>query len=96
MKKSSRLWFSVAFVLAGAGFLLPLWGLSALGVIVAALAGQWVFAVFLGILLDVANGAPTGHLQFLFFPFTIVALMTMLVRTIAQRYLLKKTPQERI
>ncbi len=75
---------------------MPLWPLSVLGTVIAALSGRWIFAVLMGLLLDIAWGAPTGALGFVFFPFTIVALLCVVARYWGGHYFLDKNPQERI
>ncbi len=75
---------------------MPLWPLSVVGVVLAALSGRWIFAVIVGLMLDLAWGAPTGMYRYLFFPFTIVALVGFIVRYWGSRYFLDKNPQERI
>ncbi len=75
---------------------MPFWPLSVVGVVLAALSGRWIFAVIVGLMLDLAWGAPTGMYRYLFFPFTIVALAGFIVRYWGSRYFLDKNPQERI
>lgn len=88
MKKS---WiYSFSFVLAGAGFLLPFWPLSVAGILLAALAGRWIFAVCVGLLLDVAWGMPTGVLHYLLLPFTFLALLAALGRYLFAGYFLDR------
>lgn len=84
-----RVIVALACVLAAAGFLLPLWQIALVGVAIAALSGQWLAAVIIGLLLDIAYGAPVGRLHFLYFPFTIFALVTALVRHYATAYIRK-------
>lgn len=72
---ASTVLLTLSAALALIGFLLPFWPLALLGVAIAALAGRWVFAVVLGILLDAAYGAPTGAWHVLYAPFTIFALI---------------------
>lgn len=94
MSSVSRYLYAVTFALAGAGFLVPFWPLSVAGVAIAALSGRWVFAIIVGLLLDIAWGAPTGTMHLLFFPFTLLALICALLRIFGGRYLLDKQPQE--
>ncbi len=96
MSQSSRWIYAVTFLLASAGFLVPFWPLSVAGVLIAALSGRWIFGVILGLLLDLAWGAPTGTLRYLFFPFTILALTGFLARYWGSAYFLDKNPQEKI
>lgn len=96
MSKSSRWIFAVSFLFGAAGFLLPFWPLSVVGVLLAALTGRSIFAVIMGILLDIALGAPTSTAKFLLFPFTIVALLGVIAQYWGSYYFLDKSPQERL
>ena len=96
MSQSSRWMYAVTFLLASSGFLVPFWPLSVLGVLLAALSGRWIFGVILGLLLDLAWGAPTGTLRYFFFPFTIVALVGLIARYYGSRYFLDKNPQGKL
>ena len=86
--------YAATFVLAAAGFLVPFWPLSVVGVAIAALSQRWLFALALGLLLDVAWGAPTGLMQYLFFPFALLALLCALLRLWSSRYLFDRAVQE--
>lgn len=86
----------MTFILASAGFLVPFWPLSVAGVAIAALSGRWIFAVIVGLLLDIAWGAPTGAYQYIFFPFTMLALVCILARHWGGRYFFDRNPQEKI
>ena len=77
----STYWVSlVSFIIAAVGFLLPFWPLTAVGVLLAALSGRWFFAILLGLLIDVAYGAPVGRFYFLYVPFTLLAVVGALAR----------------
>ena len=82
--------------LSGAGLVLLFWPLSLLGVVFAGLFSSSTLAILLGILFDVAYGPPSGILHFLYFPFTTSALLAILLRLFGARFLLGKTPQERL
>ncbi|MSR71039.1 hypothetical protein EXS62_03315 [Candidatus Kaiserbacteria bacterium] len=94
MTQTSRWIYAVTFLLGAAGFLLPFWPLSVLGVALCALSGRWLFAVAMGLLFDIAFGAPTGAWHFFFFPFTVLALLCGLARVWGGRYFLDRQPQE--
>ncbi|OGC86068.1 hypothetical protein A3D70_00875 [Candidatus Adlerbacteria bacterium RIFCSPHIGHO2_02_FULL_54_18] len=94
MTASSRWIYAVTFLLAAAGFLLPFWPLTVVGIVLCALSGRWLFAVAVALLFDVAWGAPTGAGHFLLFPFTALALVAGLARLIGGHYFLDKSPQE--
>jgi hypothetical protein len=96
MTPNSRWIYAVSFALGATGFLLPLWPLSVLGVLLCALSGRFIFALFMGLLLDLAWGAPTGTARFLFFPFFAVALVAALGRYFGGRFLFDRRPQERL
>jgi hypothetical protein len=85
-----------SFAIAALGFLIPFWPLSALGILIAGLSGRWWLALIMGILFDAAYGAPVGRLHYLYVPFTLLALLSILIRIIAQKYLLSKSHQEHL
>jgi hypothetical protein len=74
MRKSLTLVIIASCLLVGAGFLIPLWPLAALGILLAAASGRYFVAIALGLLLDVAYGAPVGSMHFMYAPFTLLAL----------------------
>ncbi len=43
-----------SFALSAIGFLLPFWPLAVVGILLAALSGRVVFAIAIGLLLDIA------------------------------------------
>ena len=96
MTQSSRWIYAITFLLAAAGVLLPFWPLSVVGILIAALSGRWIFAVLVALLVDLAWGAPTGTLHFLYFPFTLLALAAAAARMWGGRYFLDKHPQEKL
>lgn len=93
---SQRFLLALFFMLAALGFLLPFWPLSVAGIVLAALWGRWFSALLIGLLLDLAWGAPVGLAQFLYFPFTLIAVVAALARLWVARYLLDRAPQEKI
>src|SRR3989344_5023223 len=96
MKYENQLILPGLFLLAAAGFLLPFWPLSAFAIVLAGLLRWSVFAFALGLLLDIAWGAPTGVLEVLMFPFTLLAFCSILARIFASRYLLRKSLPEKL
>jgi|GEM_PF-1577885 len=97
MKPSHQRWLlAVLFALAAGGFLLPLWPLSLLAIIVAAVWGRWVFAIIIGLLLDLAWGAPIGLVHYFYFPFTLAAVVASLGRLWIARYFLNRNSQDRL
>jgi len=80
MDMNTRWIVAVSFALAAAGFLLPFWPISMIGIVLAAASGRYVAAVTIGLLLDIAYGAPIGHWRFLYVPFTLLGLITSLFR----------------
>lgn len=96
MTKTSRWIYATTFLLASAGLLLPWWPLSVLGVVGAAVSGRWIFAVLVGLLLDIAWGAPVGLYRYLFFPFTILALVGYVLHYWGGRYFFDRNKQEKI
>ncbi len=94
--KDRNLIFALSFLCAATGFLIPFWPLTVVGVVGAALFGQYIFAVVLGVLLDLAYGSPTGFLHYLFFPFTILSAASIVLRILGKKYLFRKAPQEHL
>ena len=92
MSTNATRWIlALSFALAAVGFLLPLWPLTLMGIAIAALSGRWIFAVIIGLLLDVAYGTPVGRWHFLYFPFTIFAFVAALIRYYASAYIRKSS-----
>lgn len=96
MNISNRWMIAIGFLIASTGFLLELWPVALVGVVAMACIGRGWYAIPAGFLLDLAYGEPVGWLSYLFFPFTIVALIVVVVRFWMGRYFLDKTSQERI
>lgn len=96
MTNNTRLITAVAFILAALGFMLPLWPLCITGIALLALSGRMVFAIGLGVLLDVAYGVPVGRFAWAVFPFTLCALGLSIVRFVASRYLLDKNIPDKL
>ncbi len=86
--------FIISFLLLSGGFVIGYWEVSLLGILVAGGAGMPLAAVGLGLLLDIAYGAPTGLAQYLFFPFTIAGLISIALRWLALRFMLTRSTQE--
>lgn len=87
MKDPATRWiWAVSFICAAAGFLLPWWPLSVVGILLAAFAGRYFFAIALGLLLDVAYGAPVGRWHVLYFPFALLGIAAAAVRYWGVRY----------
>lgn len=91
MSKASRVIYASSFVVAAAGFLIPFWPLSLVGIAIAALCGRYIFAVIVALLLDVAWGVPVGILHYLYFPFTIFAIVISLVYRVSAQYFLDRS-----
>lgn len=94
MSLTTRYIYAITFIITAVGFLLPFWPLMVLGIIVAALSGRYLFAVFMALLVDIGSGLPLGVLRYLFVPFTILAIVAALVRVFGERYFLDKTPPD--
>jgi hypothetical protein len=84
------------FVLAALGFVLPFWPLSALGVALIALWGRWLIALFIGLLLDLAWGAPLGLFHIIYFPFALLAVVAALARLLGAKYFINRNPPEHL
>ena len=89
--QSKRNQIAIAFVLVAGGFLVSFWPLSVLGILFVAGMGRWVSAILLGLLLDIAYGAPIGFIHFIYFPFTLLALAAAGVRLFVLHYMRKSS-----
>jgi hypothetical protein len=76
----------ISFILMALGFLLPFWPLGLLGILLAAASGRYIAAIAMGLLLDVAFGAPVGRWSFLYVPFTLFAAATSALRYYLSSY----------
>lgn len=81
---------SVALMLLLGGLLLPLWELSAASIVFAGLTGRTFLSIAIGIGLDSIYGPPVGPLSFIPFPFTILALVLIVVYKTGGRFLFTK------
>lgn len=93
---ASRWIYAVSTLLVAMGFLLPFWPVSVAGILLCGLSGRVVGGIFLGLLLDLAWGAPTGTAHLLFFPMTALAIASLLLRYFGMRYVLDRAPQEHL
>ncbi len=96
MNNNKKIVYAACFLLTASGFLLSWWPLAIAGVIIAALLGSYIFALFVGLLLDLAYGAPLGLMHYLFFPCTLTAALSIAARVVGMRYLFQKAPQEHV
>ena len=94
--KYNRWLLALIFVVTAGGFLLEWWPVAMLGVVAMGFVGRGYFAPPLGLLLDLAYGAPVGFVVPLFFPFTILGLFVVVGRYVAERYLLDRASRDRI
>ncbi|MDO8548464.1 MAG: hypothetical protein Q7R71_02215 [bacterium] len=91
MMQSTTTWIvATSFLIATAGFLLPFWPLTVVGIGLCALSGRFLFAIAIGLLLDVGYGAPVGPWHALYVPFTLCALLFSALCMIGERYMLKR------
>lgn len=97
MKNRNRnLILAIAFLCAASGFIINFWPLEVVGIVGAALLGHYIFALLVGVMLDLAYGTPTGILYYLFFPFTLLAAASVLGRIVGKKFLIRKTPPEHL
>jgi len=82
MKKVFCIVLVVALCLFG---LLKWWPIAALAVAAGALLAP-PLGVGLGLVLDIAWGAPPGALHFLYFPWTLLALVIVSARALAPKF----------
>ena len=85
-----------SFIISASGFLLGWWPLSVVGILILGLSGRWWFAVPIGMLFDLAYGTPLGALHYLYIPFTLVALVSIVVRSWSLKYVFSQSVQERL
>lgn len=88
--KKNRWLIALIFVAAAGGFLLELWPIAVAGVVAMGFVGKGYIALPLGLLLDLAYGTPLGPAYYLFFPFTILGLLVIVLRYSAARYFLDR------
>jgi hypothetical protein len=81
----------LSVMLVIAGFLVPLWELQVIGILLAGLSGRLIVAIGLGLLVDIAYGTPTGIFHFLYFPFTLLALLSYGLSRLGKSFLLDKS-----
>jgi hypothetical protein len=93
MKKNSWI-IALIFVVTAGSFLIEFWPLAAAGVIAMGFVGRGLLALPLGLLLDLAYGAPAGPVAYVFFPFTIAALLVVIVRYWSVRYFFDRTSRD--
>lgn len=91
MKTRTRILLALCFLISAAGFLLESWPLQVVGLAAMTFVGRGFFALPLGLLLDLAYGSPMGALHYIFFPFTILALVLIIARYWAGKYFLDKS-----
>lgn len=95
--KFSVPWGLVAgIVLAVMGFALSLWPIEALAILVLVIGGSPIAAVAAGLVLDSVYGAPVGLLHYVFFPFTLGALLCNLIYMIGGRFFVDRFTQHRL
>lgn len=93
--KTKWIWV-VSFLFVSGGFVLGFWPASLLGVIFAGIMDAYIAAILFGLLLDVAYGAPNGLVEYLYFPFTLTAIFSIVLKNLGTRYFLKRDAQERL
>ena len=81
-------------MLTAGGFIFGFWPCEVLGVLVAVFAGSGVAAVALGLLVDLAHGTPTGLLHYLYFPFSLLAILAIAARYIGTRFFFERLPHD--
>ena len=91
---SQKLVSILSLIFAIAGFCIQFWPLELLAVLTAGLGGSPVVALVLGVLFDLIYGVPVGQLHYLFFPFTLAALVGIGVYMIASRFMLERYSSE--
>jgi len=96
MSRSSLTVYALSFIIMAAGVLLPLWPLSVVGILIAALSGRWIFAILMALLIDLALGVPQGTLHVLYVPFTILAVVASLLRYFLSGYFLDRSGSDTI
>lgn len=96
MSTSTRWLLALTFLVASAGFLLEMWPLALAGVIAMGCVGKGWFAIPMGFLLDLAYGMPVGTLKYVFFPFTVAALLVIVIRFWTSRYFFDRTSGDKL
>lgn len=78
------------------GFFIPLWQLQCVGIILAGVSGRYILALLLGLLVDIAYGAPLGLFHAVSFPFTLLAFCSALAWFVGRRFILNKNISTRL
>jgi hypothetical protein len=92
-KQRSRLIIIFALSLAAAGLLLQFWPIEILAIVAAVFGGMPIFALALGLTLDLIYGMPLGGLHYIMVPFAALALVLVLVRAVASRFVIDRYSQ---
>ena len=85
----------LAALIALLGFLFY-WPLGIIAILLAVFFEHYAVAIIIGIILDLAWGPPPASFHFLFFPLTILALVSMVVRISVKRYVRDQGRGERL
>jgi len=93
MSKTRFLTFCL-LLLVLASFLFEFWPLAVIGLAALGFVGRGFLAPLLGLLLDLAYGAPVGLVTYLFFPYTLLGLLTLGIRYSFGRYLLERASRD--
>jgi hypothetical protein len=97
INKPQTKWLMItAFMLAAGGFIIGWWPLELVGILVGAGAGSGIAAVGIGLLLDIALGAPTGLAHYLYFPFSIIAIIALAARYMGVKYFFERSPHDTV
>lgn len=92
-RRSSGLLVAASCIFVALGFLAPFWPLMLLGIALCALFGRPVVAIALGLLCDIAYGTPLGVWHVLYFPFTLFAVVGVILHYFFAGHL-RKNPQD--
>lgn len=86
IRKRGDIWLALLCVVGG---ILFFWPLGVVGIAIAAFSNRFIVAVLYGISFDVLYGPPPNF-HFLLFPFTLFAVLAILARIVALRYVRRK------
>lgn len=86
----NRWLLALIFLVTAGSFLLELWPIALVGVIAMGFVGRGFLAPLLGVLLDLAYGAPLGTAAYLFFPFALTGLLVVILRYSTRHYFIDR------
>ncbi|KKW35935.1 hypothetical protein A2852_02170 [Candidatus Adlerbacteria bacterium RIFCSPHIGHO2_01_FULL_54_23] len=85
-QKTKNFQFLILSCLLILAVLVPWWPLAVAAVAFATLSGNFLFALFFALAVDILWGEPTNALRFLYFPLAVFTLLLAVSRALAWKY----------